>query len=152
MSKLTERFWSKVDGNDPNECWNWTAGKQANGYGAFVYAGKTRYAHRFSWLLHFGTIPEGMFVCHHCDNPGCVNPKHLFLGTQTDNMQDAITKGRIGRGEKHRNSKLTEVQVLAIRAEYQYHGKNKARVLAKKHGVTTTTINRVVTRKTWKHI
>lgn len=92
---LIERFWKKVDIRGAEECWFWTAGKFKDGYGAFAYAGhQPGRAHRFSYLLHYGEIPEGTMVLHTCDNHACVNPTHLWLGTARDNAQDAVSKGR----------------------------------------------------------
>lgn len=87
------RFWEKVRKSDG--CWEWTAGRLGGRYGDFmVGVGDHRSAHRYSWELHFGPIPVGMNVCHHCDNPGCVRPDHLFIGTQKDNLRDMQGKGR----------------------------------------------------------
>jgi hypothetical protein len=89
------RFWDKVAVRGPDDCWEWQAGCFKRGYGAFAFDGhKPGYAHRFSYELHHGPIPEGMRVLHECDNPPCVNPKHLRAGTQKDNIQDAVNKDR----------------------------------------------------------
>ena len=148
-----DRFWEKVEIRGKNECWNWTACTIKNGYGHFGFRGKLYTAHRFSWILTNGQIPEGLCICHHCDNPGCVNPAHLFIGTQKDNIQDAINKNRMvgKKGEENNNSSLTEKQVLAIRAEYKL-GNITQRELARKHGVGQRTITCIVNRITWKHI
>jgi len=93
-----KRFWDKVD--KTGECWIWTASKYLNGYGQFRFDGKNWGAHRMAWLLTNGEIPDGMLVCHTCDNPSCIRPAHLFIGTQKQNMRDCIDKGRQYRAYK----------------------------------------------------
>jgi len=95
-------FWPKLDKQSDNECWNWTARKDSRGYGLLKILGQQK-AHRVSWIIHFGEIPEGLYVCHRCDNPSCVNPAHLFTGTAKDNYKDMVNKGRIGSwsGKRH---------------------------------------------------
>lgn len=99
MANVEDKFWARVAKADG--CWVWTGAKDKNGYGTFspsAATGQLR-AHRVSWQIHRGTIPTGMSVCHHCDNPECTNPEHLFVGTNKDNMEDKIRKGRVvGRG------------------------------------------------------
>jgi hypothetical protein len=112
------RFWRFVTLGDPAHCWEWT-GSREGGYGRFRQSNDRRavVAHRASFELHFGPIPDGLLVCHRCDNPACVNPAHLFLGTQTDNMRDAAQKGRTGpqrHGAQHRR-KLSDADVRTLR-------------------------------------
>lgn len=102
---LPEKFWPKVDrSGGPNACWPWTGGKNSNGYGTMTIgfkADKTQRrisAHRLAWILSNGPVPDGMYVCHTCDNPPCCNPSHLFAGTQIQNMRDASAKNRIVAG------------------------------------------------------
>jgi hypothetical protein len=89
-----KRFWDKVKIAGPKDCWEWTAAKDKNGYGFFRFDDKQQKAHRVAWQLEIGPIPDEMHICHVCDNPPCVNPNHLFLGTPKDNMQDKLAKGR----------------------------------------------------------
>ncbi len=100
-----EYFWNSVDIKRKDECWIWkgyvyTHKKYADTRGMAIFKGKTTYTHRISWILTYGDIPKGMFVCHKCDNSICVNPNHLFLGTQHDNIQDCVKKGRRNNGKK----------------------------------------------------
>ena len=92
--KELRRFWAKVSIGQPDECWTWKAGKASIGYGTFCVDGRMVYAHRYSLELVNGPIPAGMLACHTCDNPPCVNPAHLWVGTHRDNIRDAIFKGR----------------------------------------------------------
>lgn len=115
---LEERFWRKVKKTDG--CWQWIGSVLKCGYGSFKLNGHTVRVHRVAWMLIYGAIPEGKLVCHRCDNGLCVNPAHLYLGTQKDNIQDMITKGRsstVGKpqlGEANRNARLTQEQASAI--------------------------------------
>jgi hypothetical protein len=148
---VTERFWEKVDKRSNNECWNWLGGKHhIYGYGRFWVNRKTKTASRVSWELHYGKIPKGMKVCHHCDNPACCNPKHLFLGTDQDNMTDRNNKNHTACGERSGNVKLTKLDVLEIRA--LYCAGNSSYKIAKQFNVAQTTISSIITGKTWLSI
>lgn len=140
----SDRLWSKVDIQSPDDCWEWLAGKTRDGYGVIKKGNRYIYAHRLSWKLNRGTIPNGLCVLHYCDNPGCVNPAHLFLGTHADNVADRTSKGRSA-------SKLNVNQVIAIRNEYA-QGFINQRELATKYKVHSSNIGLVVRRKTWRHI
>ena len=117
LKPLSERFWGKVDKRSLDECWPWMAYRNSGGYGKIKVDGKCLSAHRISWILHFGPIPKGMCVLHHCDNPSCMNPYHLFIGSPADNAADRGAKGRGNqpRGEKKAGVKLTEEKVHMIR-------------------------------------
>lgn len=145
-----QRFWDKVDisGN----CWEWTAGVWKGGYGEFWFGDRMVQAHRFAYSLIYGPIPEGMCVCHHCDNPGCVKPSHLFLGTQVENQRDSVAKGRGAdhRGEKNGNSKLYENDVHEIRRLYSLGVKSA--LLSKMWRINQDHVTRLVSRKSWRHI
>ncbi len=91
------RFWDKVAQGAPADCWEWQRSRCSDGYGRFSWRGAPDYSHRVAWQLTNGPIPDGMLVCHRCDNPPCVNPAHLFLGTHADNVRDMQTKGRAKR-------------------------------------------------------
>jgi HNH endonuclease len=133
-------------------CWLWL-GSLDKGYGSFQSAPKfNERAHRASYKLHIGPIPEGMSVCHRCDIPSCVNPSHLFLGTQTENNADKVSKGRMRRGEQVKFAKLTEIQVLTIRSSPRFKGMK--RYFADKFGVSLATISELRSKpyRSWKHV
>lgn len=145
-----ERFWSKVDVRGDDDCWAWQASHDKNGYGKFRVGlrGSVR-AQRVAWGLTYGPIPSGLLVCHHCDNPECCNPNHLFLGTNADNAADMVAKGRSARGAQNPSSKLTEEKVLKIRALYA-KGSQTQQEIATKFGVSQTQISSIVGRRSWK--
>ena len=147
-----KRFWDKVDKS--GDCWLWTACIASHGYGQFHIA-KSRpvvRAHRFAWQLEHGSIPAGLCVLHSCDVKACVNPAHLFLGTQADNVRDMIAKRRISdrRGAMNSSAKLDEEAVRVIRI-YVEHG-HEQNALARHMGISYTTVRNIMTRQTWKHV
>lgn len=151
--KAVARFRKKFEQRGPDECWNWGASFVGGGYGQY---GPGSYAHRFSYRLYKGPIPNGLFVLHTCDNRRCVNPSHLFVGTNYDNVQDMVSKGRQSgaKGERSGKAKLTEKQVREIRQRYKRWRANRSNViqLASEFGMSVPQIQAIVARKQWKHI
>lgn len=146
-----ERFLRKILPEDNNGCMLWIGLRDKDGYGKFTTLSKKSVrAHRYMWELTNGIIPKELCVLHHCDNPPCVNPKHLFLGTNQDNANDKVIKKRSAHGIKHGNSKLTEEDVRTIRQMYK-DGYSQ-RKIAKMYGVVKSTIRIIIIGKTWKHI
>jgi hypothetical protein len=130
---------------EPNSgCWLWTGALFGSGYGAF----KRQHAHRFSWEMHYGPIPEGLLACHKCDVRCCVNPEHLFIGTYSDNANDMVRKGRgnPARGERARTARLTEEQVEAIRLDPR-----RLRIIGEEYGVDRSYIWKIKRAWHWKH-
>lgn len=149
--QFATRFWSKVD--PTADCWEWTAHRKSNGYGQFTLRKGTFVgAHTVSYALVHGPISPGMSVCHRCDNPPCVNPDHLFLGTQSDNAIDMFSKGRASRskGKERANAKLNDHAVREIRAATPHRG--LVSVLAVQYGVSSTTIRKVLLGQKWSHV
>lgn len=146
---LDERFWEKVDRCGPDECWEWQGAKGSGGYGHISDGGKLRSAHRVSYELSVGPVPEGMCVCHRCDNRPCVNPRHLFAGTHQDNMDDMARKGRNAqpKGEAKPNAKLTDADVRAIRSSPK-----PKKSLAEKYDIDLGTIYKIKARQAWSHV
>ena len=143
------KFWSKVEVRSPDECWEWQTTKRFR-YGRTYFVDRQQQAHRVAWQIVFGEIPNDMKVCHKCDNTRCVNPDHLFLGTQKDNIHDMLQKGR-GAVQRRSTAKLSEDAVQDIRQNYKpFSRRNGLRNFAEKYGVSTVTIFHALVRNTWK--
>lgn len=161
---IAQRFESKYLGEPNSGCWLWTAGYDSDGYGRFwVNEAKNNVqAQRVSWLIHRGKIPDGLCVCHKCDTRGCVNPDHLWLGTNEENTADRQAKGRQSRGEKHsldrrgkpgpkgelnRAAKITAEIAQSIRADSRKH-----KEIAQTYGVSQPLVSMIKSGKIWRHI
>src|SRR3990172_29465 len=148
--ELVDYFWSQID--QTGSCWLWIGPiNSGNGYGRFSFEMREVYAHRVSYELHYGPIPTGRQVCHHCDNHLCVHPDHLFLGTQRENNLDRDFKDRVRHGENHASAKLTEADVIAIREAYAAN-QTTYRALAQQYNVSHGTISGIIGRRTWKRV
>lgn len=164
---LIERFWKGVQKGDG--CWPRIAAHNGLGYTKISVDGKTCYAHRVSWEIHNGPIPNGLWVLHHCDNPPCVNPAHLFLGDRGANVRDCVEKGRHGarryperygfwrvtaamlpRGERHFRAVLTDALVRQIRTDHAAGESGSS--IARRLGISQSTASSVITGKTWTHV
>lgn len=161
-------FWTMADMSaGPDKCWRWTGdmGGSHRAYGRATVDGVRMYAHRAAYLICHGPIPERYDVCHHCDNPGCVNPNHLFAGTRLDNMRDCHAKGRyacgerhglhkhperIARGERSGVAKLTDEKVRCIRSARA--GGEPCASLAVRYGVCVGLVYEIVARRAWRHV
>lgn len=167
------RFWAKIQATEDDKCWVWTGAKSSAGYGRFKVNGKLLSPHRIAYSLFNEAELTDLFVCHTCDNPSCCNPKHLFLGTRSENMKDCFKKGRLtsyragyiaamktGKffyrggnkqsGESSPSAKLKNEDVLKIR-ELSAQGQDNI-VISEIFGVTPRNISKIVHRETWKHI
>ena len=168
---VAQRLWAKTE--DVAGCWLWLGAKSNKGYGNIYYKGSTWRTHRLAWFLSRGPIPDGLLVCHHCDNPACINPEHLFVGTVGDNSKDMLSKGRgvfqkyperRARGDRHgthtqpqswlgeRNgaAKLTGVQVQAIIVQYA-SGHVTQLSLARQYGVSFQAVCKIIRGQRWGH-
>jgi len=148
-AKDVARFWRKVVVRGPDECWEWL-GSHSAGYGTIGFDYTSIGAHRFLWWILTGVYPGELYVCHHCDNPGCVNPAHLFLGTPKDNTQDALSKGRMAIGTRVASARFTEEDIREIRRKRA--AGVSAFELADEYKVNHAYIYHIVARKAWKHI
>lgn len=147
-----KRFWEKVD-RSGDGCWEWQGDMSGgHGYGRIMINGRRMLAHRLVYELEVGEIPDGLCVCHHCDNPRCCRPDHLFLGTHVENMADMVTKGRrkgINNGEGNGRAQITEGDVREIR---RLRGTLPTRELGARYGLTSATISKIQLKQTWAHV
>jgi hypothetical protein len=154
---MAEIFWNNVTKAPMPACWEYTA-RNVEGYGIICQgSGQTRkqyLAHRYAWLIYTGSLPpEDKAVCHHCDNPACVRPEHLFLGTWAENKADSMKKGRHSVGERLKVNKLTEADVLEILANPPTEGKGgNVTEYAKRYGVNKGAIQNILRGRNWNHI
>lgn len=175
-SAVKSAFWSRVAKGGPNACWSWTAGRHSHGYGIFYVDGIQYLAHRVAFVIGHGPLPAGLYVCHRCDVPSCANPRHLFAGTQADNMRDAVSKGRQSRGQKHAvaitrgiarrrdadpaaysqrfvrgeaagSAILTESEVRIIR-----ECEGTSRQVAQIFGVSAAAVRDIRLKRSWRHV
>lgn len=157
VSPSESAFWAKVRIGGPNECWEWTGARNVRGYGNVRINKKYEKAHRLAWEFAHSHIPDGLWVCHICDNPPCCNPAHLMLGTPRANFVDMVLKRRAklrdnkAVGERNANAKLSAPDVIEIRRSYSMAEANQ-RQLAERYGVTPTVISSIVRGRTWRHV
>lgn len=152
---LPRLFRQRVIKGGEDECWPWDGMVKDSGHGRFqLRTGVNVSAARLAYYIHHGRWPGDLYVCHSCDNPGCVNPKHLWLGTTQENTADMVAKGRALRpiGELASRSKLTAEQVLDIRRRFVPGRKGNRAALVKEFGVSTTSLWAILRRRTWQHI
>lgn len=148
MKNTQDDFWSNV--NKTDGCWEWKRAKNKRGYGVYSFENKKQLTHRLSYMFTHGELPSSILVCHKCDNPKCVNPDHLFAGTQTDNMNDMVIKGS---GRNNYNRKISIEDIKIIRAKYPHCPKDgTVKELAKKYGINESSMTKIINRKTYKHI
>ena len=145
-----EHFWSSVEKSDG--CWLWTGCRDKKGYGRIMLDGHSERAYRHAWRLTHGAIPDGLFVLHKCDNPPCVRPDHLYVGTKGDNLRDRISRfpETCPKGATHGQAKLSQLEVNAIRR--LSHRGHSANVLAGKFHVVPETIRDIRSGRTWKSV
>lgn len=158
-AEVLSDFWNRVDKRGETECWEWIGGRNGRPplkhYGIMWWGTKKYKTHRFSYEIHKGEVPKGKLVCHTCDNPPCVNPAHLYVGTDADNNRDKFSRGRANLeiGEGRYNAKLTEDDIREIRRRYKCrHPINSGLALAREFGIVRSMVNSIVKRRRWKHV
>lgn len=150
MKTIESRFWSKVAIIPEHSCWEWVGGKNNQGYGQLRH-GMESLAHRVSYKIHFFELPKHLCVCHICDNPGCVRPQHLFLGTRKENIKDRDLKERTAKGENHHAAKLKIKEIKEIKYICENHLKSQ-RQIAGLYKVSRRTIRDVLKNRSWGHL
>jgi len=143
MDDFIEGFWSKVDIRGEDECWEWKAGRNRGGYGIFQSQGMPKLAHRAAYKLTTGDDPRDMLVCHKCDNPPCCNPNHLFKGTNTENIRDSVTKGRLHNSVPYGWPEIKEIRDLYATEEFRISD------LAVRFGISKGAVYDILINKHW---
>lgn len=148
-----ERLQKQIDRTDQSGCWLWIGPRTTKGYASTSWQGRFRQVHRMLWEREHGPVPAGLYVLHHCDVRHCVNPAHLYVGTQTDNMRDMVVRGRkpSRKGERNGRCKVSEDTVRTIRRRYAAGGVS-LRALGDEYGLTMSVVHKIVTRQTWAHV
>lgn len=144
------RFWNKIKETETG-CWEWQGSRRPDGYGRIMIGKRRRTTHRIAFLLHYGELPEGQLICHHCDNPPCCNPRHLFKGTPQDNSTDQYNKGRSTHGTRNGRAKLTPDKVNEIR-HLGSSGEVSLTQLAEQFKTSKQTIWNILHNATWKRL
>ena len=144
---IADRIESRSEYVTESGCKIWMGTLDKKGYGTLTFNSKPQFAHRLSYKIAFGDIPDGLCVLHKCDTPSCINPNHLFLGTQSENMIDKVKKGRGACGSDFKRSSLTDDDIRAIREDIRLH-----RVIAKEYGITRSGVTQIKNRTHWKHV
>lgn len=144
-----KHFWERVDKKGVDDCWEWTRCKNMHGYGKLSWRGRLTKAHRVAWMLTYGDLKPTDWILHHCDNPACCNPKHLYVGDHAQNTRDAVERHCYRFGADHPMAKLTEKDVMNILA---LKGKDSQNSIANRFGVNSETIRQIMIGNHWKHI
>jgi len=148
---ILKDVWKRINKRDENDCWEWVGGKDKDGYGRMMIDRHNYRTHRLTYIETYGSIPEGLIICHRCNNPSCCNPNHLYAGTIRENSQQCTKEGRRVSGEKHYKTILSDKDILKIRSLYST-GTFSQRELGRMFGVTQAAIWYIINNKTRKYI